>query len=193
MTDKKSTRKLYSQIRNSISESDKASFDERILTRFINSELYIKSDLLLIYVSVNSETDTTRIIEHALNNNKRVAVPVCIDKEMNFYEIKDISDLKVGKFGIPTVDAVINLKISDFSNALCVVPGICFDVYGNRIGYGGGYYDRFLSRNPVKTVGFTYERCICNQISSEPFDIPVNYVLTENKLRNSKMQGGFYI
>jgi len=186
MINKKSIRKLYLQIRNSISQSEKALFDERIFVRFINSKLYKTSDLLLIYVSVGSETDTEKIIKYALKDNKRVAVPVCIGEKMDFYELKSFSELKTGKFGIPTVDCGNNLKVSDLNNAICVVPAVCFDLHGNRIGYGGGYYDRFLSHNQVKTVGFIYERCLCFQISNEKFDIPVNYILTENKLRNSR-------
>ena len=165
MMDKKSARKLYSKIRNSVSVTEKTEWDRCILTRFINSSLYLNCDLLLIYVSFGSEVGTKEIIEHALNCKKRVAVPFCNEKEMVFYEISSLSDLKIGKFGIPTVENGNNLFVTDFTNALCVVPGMCFDFKGNRIGYGGGYYDRFLSKNRVITVGLTYERCICNQIN----------------------------
>lgn len=188
--DKKEQRKLYRKIRNSISETEQICFSEKIFSQLINSSFYKSAETVLVYVSVGSEVYTLNIIEHSLNNNKKVAVPVCNDNEMMFYEITSSDDLHEGKFGIPTVDVTKSIKVTDFRNCLCIVPALCFDFNGYRIGYGGGYYDRFLSEYRVKTVGLCYERCICDNISIDEFDYPVDYIITENKLRNSGTKGG---
>lgn len=185
---KKKIRSLYKNIRKYLSQCEKTDFDTRIFTTFINSDVYKSAEQIIIYVSVGKEVDTLNIIEYSLNNNKRVAIPVCIDKNMYFYEIHSLSELMPGRFGIPAVDIHISTEITDFEKAVCVVPGICFDSFGNRIGYGGGYYDRFLSVHSVKTVGLCYERCICSKLPEEKFDKQVNYILSEKGLRNSKYE-----
>ncbi len=179
---KKIARRLYKNIRNRINCFEKTEFDKRIFSCFINSCFIMKYDLFLIYISVGSEVDTIHIINYLLNNHKRVAIPVCNENKMDFYEINNLNELNSGKFGIPTVDSGNNQIISNFENSLCVVPAVCFDIQGNRIGYGGGYYDRFLSANKVDTVGLCYERCLCTQIDIKEFDVSVDYVLTENRL-----------
>lgn len=188
--DKKDYRNLYRKIRNSVSEKEKRCFSERIFARLINSSVYDSAETVLVYVSVGSEAETLNIIEYSLHNNKKVAVPVCIEKEMFFYEIGSLSDLQSGRFGIPTVDLSKSKRIDNFENSICVVPALCFDKYGFRIGYGGGYYDRFLAEHNVITLGITYERCLTEKIPVDKYDLPVDYILTENKLRNSGIKGG---
>ena len=184
--DKKSLRKLYKNIRKSVSLSEKQIFDKRILTYLVNSDIYKSSDLILTYISFNDEADTLGFIKYALKNNKRIAVPVCENKDMHFCEIRSLNDLVEGKFGIPTVDSANNIPVKLTDNALCIVPAVCFDKSGNRIGYGGGYYDRFLSKNDIKSIGICYERCLCECINKDIFDISVDYILTEKQFRNSK-------
>ncbi len=180
MIKKKENRKHYKIIRKSITKEEKRCFDRRIFTFFINSVLYKKADKLLIYVSVNGEVDTLDIISRALSDGKKVAVPYCSGKEMKFLVINSPDDLSEGEFGIPTADPERCEFVSDFNNTLCIVPGLSFDVKGNRLGYGGGFYDRFLCAHPVDTVGLCYERCLSESVPTEKFDIKINYVLTEN-------------
>lgn len=184
--DKKSLRKLYRKIRKSISHIQKSDFDKRIFTSLINSDLFKSSDLILVYVSVSDEADTLNLIEYSLNNNKRIAVPVCENKNMYFSEIHSLNELSEGEYGIPTVKNGNNIPVKLTADTLCVVPGLCFDKSGCRIGYGGGYYDRFLSSNKIKAVGLCYERCLCNSINPDTYDVSVDYILTENYFRNSK-------
>ena len=186
MTDKKETRDLYLKIRNTISEKEKIEFDEIIFTKFINSSFFYSFDTFLIYISVNNEVETSRIIRYLFENNKKVAVPHCIGKEMFFCYINSTDDLIEGKFGIPSVDIRNSKKVSDFNRTLCIVPGISFDNKGNRLGYGGGYYDRFLSANKLPTLGLCYERCISSNIPSNNYDVKIDSVLTEIRLRNHK-------
>lgn len=187
MTNKQISRKFYKLIRASLTDSEKEFFDSRIIFSLINSRLYRESNLILTYVSFGSEINTLPLIEHALKNGKRIAVPKCIDNNMCFCEIHGTNDLVSGKFGILSVKEDNTDYIFDFSSALCVVPGLSFDSNGNRIGYGGGYYDRFLCDKNITSVGLTYERCISRIIPTEEFDIPVDYVITESSLK----KGGF--
>ncbi len=184
--DKNDLRKFYTQFRNGINRSDKISADRSIFTYFINSRYFSDFGMFLCYVSFRSEADTHEIIRFLLNNKKRVAVPVCEDKQMRFFEIRSLSDLQPGRFGIlipKPDDADI---VTDFSNALCLVPALAFDYNGNRLGYGGGYYDRFLSENKIQTLGFAYGNCLCRHIPSEDFDVKISTVLTENGFRKFK-------
>lgn len=188
MTDKTALRKLYKSVRNSFNNYEKSLIDEKIFTQFINSDLYKNSISLLIYVSSKGETDTFNIINYALANGKSVAVPYCEDEMMIFYNINSLDDLREGAFGIPEPDPKKCTAVCDFSDAVCIVPALSFDFFGNRLGYGGGYYDRFLSENSVITVGLCRERSLCPCLPSEEHDIAIDYILTENGLRNSKKE-----
>lgn len=183
---KKEKRDLYLKIRGSLCESEKREFDKRIFISFINSFFFNSFETFLVYISVGSEVSTAEIIKYLLDNNKKVAVPYCYEKNMDFYFINSTDDLVTGKFGIPSVNIEISNKVEDFSDALCIVPGVSFDNNGNRLGYGGGYYDRFLSEHNPATLGLSYERCICDFLPSELFDKKIDYVLTETFLRNNK-------
>lgn len=151
----------------------------------INSKFYKSADLLLTYVSVGSEADTRKLIEYSIKKGKQVAVPFCKGKEMQFYEINGLDELIEGEFGIPSVNMGYTLPVNNFENALCIVPGLCFDLYGNRIGYGGGFYDRFLEKHKVPTAALTYERCICSKIPSDSFDVRINRIITENYIKET--------
>ena len=192
INDKNKLRAFYKSVRNSVDSSQKNESDRRILTWLINFDIYLNSAFILIYVSFGSEVDTKALIEYSLGFGKRLAVPHCENNEMNFYEISSLNELVIGKFGIPTVTTGNNLPVDCFDGALCVVPGLCFDLYGNRIGYGGGFYDRFLEKHHIPTVGLTYEKCICNQIPYEEYDIKIDVIITENYFRNSEKGGSTY-
>lgn len=179
-------RRLYRSVRKSITKNEKSDFDKRIFIRLINSALYRNSDCILIYVSVNDEADTSDIIKYALDDGKIVAVPYCVGDKMDFLIISSLKDLSDGEFGIPTANPEKCSLVTDFKNTLCIVPGLSFDRFGNRLGYGGGYYDRFLSDKYLVTVGITYERCLSEFLQSEKHDVIIDYILTEKCLRNSK-------
>lgn len=177
---KKQLRIQYKSVRNSISATDKSNSDQVIFRNFVSSPFFKDSDLYLCYVSVGSEVETVKIIDSLLANSKRVGVPYCEGKEMHFYEINSIDELVSGAYGIPTADVKKAKRISDFSNTLCIVPALSFDKKGFRLGYGGGYYDRFLSLHSVDTLGLCYECCYAESLPAEPHDIKIRCVLTEN-------------
>ncbi len=186
MNNKKELRDFYLGIRNCISDSEKIRFDRMIFTSFINSHFFNNYDTFLVYISFNSEVGTSALIQYLLEHKKKVAVPFCCGKIMDFYFINSADELVEGKFGIPSVDINKAEKAESFDNTLCIVPAVSFDNNGNRLGYGGGYYDRFLSKNNIPTVGLCYQRCISNIIPAEDNDIAIDYILTEAQLWNHK-------
>lgn len=184
MNTKKDFRDFYFKIRKCINDSERQEFDRCIFVSFVNSNFFKNFEIFLIYISFNNEVQTLDLIRFMLDNNKKVAVPFCNDKTMDFYFINSFDELVDGKYGIRSVDVEKSVKVVNFDNALCIVPAVSFDNNGNRLGYGGGYYDRFLSENKIPSVGFCYQRCICDKLPTEQTDIKINFVLTENQLWN---------
>lgn len=182
---KNTLRSVYKSVRNGIEEQLKVNYDYRIFTLLVNSDIFKNADLILTYVSVGSEADTRRLIDYSIKKGKHVAIPFCKGKEMFFYEIGGLDELTEGKFGIPTVNTGYTLPVDSFHNALCIVPGLCFDLTGNRIGYGGGFYDRFLDKHKVPTVALAYERCICSKIPNDAFDVKTDNIITENYIKET--------
>ncbi len=174
---------LYSGIRAGIDKKSKSDYEKSITSRLINSENYKSCDTVLIYVSFSDEPDTSNLIKYSLQNGKSVAVPVWKNGVMNFYFIKSEENLTENIGRIKTVDINESEKCESFGNCVCIVPALSFDMQGNRLGFGGGYYDRFLAEHKeIFSIGLCFERCLCsNALPAEPHDIKVNAVITENR------------
>lgn len=186
-SEKKEQRKFYKQIRNSILPEVKRNCDKRIADNF-KSLIKAKSsdcNLFLVYVSSENETDTSEIINYLLCSGKHVAVPYCHQTEniMFFREINSFNDLKPGRFGISEpISDCREVSAAEISTAVCVVPGICFDRYGYRIGYGRGFYDRFLSNyKPKLKIGLCYDKLLIDKIAGDIYDVNVDYIITESE------------
>lgn len=178
--------------RASLSPDEKEELDAEIFRRLIATYQYKNCDTVMIYASTAIEVDTFRIIEHALMTGRRVALPRCIKgtREMVFHYITDLSQLKTGSFGVlePTED----LPVADTpENALMVVPALSLDSYGYRLGYGGGYYDRYLSASKSESIGICYSENYCYRLYHGRYDVPLGAVLTEKFVRRiSKRRTG---
>lgn len=172
-------RQIYKDKRKSI--DDKQFRDNAIIENLLKSEMFIDARTVYCYVSVDNEISTDAIINTALNLGKTVAVPYCVDNNgfMEFYRINSISDLKSGSFGIREPDISICDKCSEYENALCIVPALCFDKAGNRIGYGKGYYDRFLEKFTSVSIGLCYNDNVLDFIPANDYDMQVDYIITE--------------
>ena len=182
MINKSELRKHYAKLRNSLDISHRRGIDGLIANNLINSELYRQSDTLLIYVSVGNEIETKDIILNSLSDGKKVAVPFCTKNKMYFYEISSLDDLSEIQFGIPTVDINCAKKVILTENTLCIVPAYAFDFSGFRLGYGGGYYDRFLADNKLLTVGLCRKQFLVESLPREEHDIRVKNIVTEDKI-----------
>ena len=116
------------------------------------------------------------MLEQALADGKRVAVPKVYGEEMKFIYLTDLSQVSAGYAGIP--EPISDGPVADDETALVLMPGLVFDPQGHRIGYGGGFYDKFLSREPRHpTVALCYDFQMVDQLETERFDIPVDLVL----------------
>ena len=146
---------------------------------------YCLNDTILIYVSTALEVDTRRIMIQAWEDGKTVAVPYCIPgtREMEFYRIKSFDDLHDGAFGVQEPTPREENRVSDLSRGLCVIPALCYDDKGYRLGYGKGYYDRFLARFGGQRVGLCYRDCLCHTLPHGRFDRAVEVVVTEDGIR----------
>ena len=135
---------------------------------------YVSSPLL--------EVDTVQLIEYLLSENIDVAVPKCTDNKgnMQFYFIRNFDCLAVGAYGISEPDSNLCRRAYPGIEALCIVPGLSFDKSGRRMGFGMGYYDRFLGGFKGISVGLCYECCMRDEIPHEDHDALMDYVITEN-------------
>ena len=181
-------RNKYRELRKNMSPTVKARADNLIYEKLIRTWQYRKHDILFTYVSTPIEVDTRKIIETALNDGKRVAVPRCIGgtHEMDFYFINSLDDLEPGTFGVLEPITEKCLKVTRFKEGLCIVPALSFDLNGYRLGYGGGYYDRFLAKFSGDTVGICYSSCIRREMIKGRYDRPVSLVITDKFIRKTK-------
>lgn len=149
---------------------------------------YRFSRQILVYVSTPIEVDTHRIIAQALADGKRVAVPRCVPdtRNMEFYYIESMDDLSPGSFGVLEPQADPTRLVSDFSNAMCLIPAFSYDFAGYRLGYGKGYYDRFLAGFDGHMVGLCYASCVRRYLPHGRFDRSVHLLVTETYIRRTK-------
>lgn len=164
-----------------LSAEEKARLDKAVADKLFALSAYRNARTLLCYVSTEIEVDTRAILAHALSVGKTVAVPRCIanSREMDFYILPDLSALLRGAYGILEPAPARCEKLTDLSTGLCIVPALSYDKSGYRLGFGKGYYDRFLSRFSGQTVGLAYENCFVQSLPHDAFDRRVDVVLTE--------------
>lgn len=179
---KETLRKSMQEKLSELSKKERESISKKLQEKLFQSELWKKADSIGIYLSFGTEWDTREIIKQAWNMNKKIAIPKTIPskKEMNFYQINDYSEVEKGHMGIeePIVEKAqyVNKKEID----LLIVPGLIFSEKGYRIGFGGGYYDRFLADFIHPTLSLVWSNQLVESIPINQYDLPVQYILTEN-------------
>ncbi len=180
-------RKIKTELRNQFKDRrrkmpyiNKAEKDFFIFNRIISTKEFIDSDLVLTFVSTDIEVNTRSIINYALNQGKKVAVPKCFpDSHMEFYYINSIDELSVGCFSVLEPSMNDNNIVVDFYSSVCIVPGLGFDMEGYRLGYGKGYYDRYLSRYTNNMIGICYSSCLKNTLPHGRYDRKINILITD--------------
>ena len=185
MQDKPAIRKELLRRRDQIPPEVRKAKNRMILERLLSLEEFKNAGTVFFYASFRTEFDTTELIKTSLAAGKRAVLPK-VDREKQelvLYEIKDFSELGPGYMGIPeptSPETPVNINDVD----LVIIPGAGFDSMGNRIGYGGGYYDRLLSgmEKNVPIVAPAYEEQIIDSIPSEPHDIKVQMIVTDRQL-----------
>lgn len=143
---------------------------------FAASQAYKAAKTIYGYLPYNQEVRTVPMLERALRDGKRVAVPKVYGDEMKFIYMTDLSRVETGYAGIP--EPVADEPVADDPTALVLMPGLAFDPQGHRIGYGGGFYDKFLAAEPEHpTLALCYDFQMLPAIETEAYDIPVDCVL----------------
>lgn len=149
---------------------------------------YRYSDVLLMYVPTRREIDVLPIARHALENGKRIAFPCCDTKNhtMEFRLVSSLDQLTVtGSFGIlePSDECLVFTQDKAAGNAVCLVPAIVYDKKGYRLGYGKGFYDRYLPSFIGTKVGFVYSDFIIGSVPRGRYDLSVDVLVTEKGVR----------
>ena len=182
---KQELRNTYKKIREEVPNKNIKS--EKIASSLLSSNICQKANTVCIYVNMLNEVNTTNIIEYLLKNNKIVGVPVIKNDIVEFYKINSLDELtNTANFGIkeplPSPALLINKKDID----LIIVPGVCFDLENNRLGFGKGYYDKYLIDLPTKAmkIGICFEKQIIKNalLPIEEHDIKMDYLFTENQV-----------
>lgn len=178
---KQNLRKKYRDIRKNMKPEIKGNYDKLILDKMINFNKYQKAKTLLCFVSTDIEVDTRKLINHALDNGKKVAVPKCLDKNgnMEFFLINSLDELKEDSFGLLEPDENTAVMLENYMDSICILPGFAFDNQGYRIGFGKGFYDRFLQKYTGIKVGVCYNNCLANTLPHGRFDISADYLVTQ--------------
>lgn len=147
---------------------------------FINSKFYLNSDVLLLYASINSEPDTFYLIDKALNDRKTVYLPKVNGETMSFHKINSLKDLSKGCFGIKEP---INGLVFNSQTAACIVPGLAFDKKGCRLGYGKGYYDKYLVDKPdIVKIGFCAGCGLADEVPAESNDVFMDCIIVDDEI-----------
>lgn len=188
---KKDLRRQALALREQLSASYRAEADAAIFQIVTESALYREAPIVFTYASVGTEVDTHAIINRSLEAGKVVALPRCVrgTRTMAWHRIASLDDLEPGFCGLdePVDDDATLLDPARVPiTSLALVPGLLFDDAGYRLGYGGGYYDRFLAEFPGVSLGLVRERQRVESLEAlgarEAFDVPVSWLATEKGL-----------
>lgn len=171
MKEKNDLRNKYLEIRKNLVDKDKKSFV--IFDKIIKDKDYINAKVIGLYKSLSSEVNTDKLLEYSLEVGKVVLLPRVVENEIKFYRYNLNDSLEKSKFGVLEPLESSN----DYSIDLVIVPGVAFTIDGNRLGFGKGYYDRFLANKNIKTIGICFKEQICDYIPVNENDIKINKII----------------
>lgn len=181
MKTKSQLRSFYKEIRAKFSPEYKCKLDIEIAEKLFSLDEYKKCKTILAFVSKDIEVSTEAIITKAFSDGKTVAVPRCDAQRntMTFCIIKSRDDLRAGYYGIPEPKDTCD-ELKSFDSSICLVPALAYDKKLFRVGFGKGFYDRFLNDYSGVSVGVCYSDCITEQLPCDEFDRPVDILITDN-------------
>lgn len=189
MDENKAKEEIRGNLRSSrkgIPQSIFLQYSKTIIDHFYDQEEYQNANTIHCYVSMNErrEVNTQPLIREMLSNNKGVVVPVTQfeDQSLQHIKLNAFSDLETNKWGVLEPRRGEEYQTSDID--LVIVPMVGGDEHAHRIGYGGGFYDRFLQNIRVRTIGFCFEQNIVSSLPTEPFDVPLDKIITEERIIN---------
>jgi 5-formyltetrahydrofolate cyclo-ligase len=185
MTDKKHIRKTILTIRNALSHQHIESMSRRIREKFIRLDETADCAVLMAFLNFGTEVITDILIEWAWREGKRVVVPLCQPETKRLFlsEIKSFDEVEPGHFGVREPRKHLLKPVEKSQVDLILVPAVAFDRRGYRVGYGGGYYDRFLLDidKAVPKIGLVFACQIIGEVPADRYDLPVDKILTEEE------------
>lgn len=180
---KKELRDAVLKARALMSPNERVTLSRTIFSKITSTSLFSDAETVFAYVSFDGEVVTREFIEFCLKSGKRVAVPRISGGRMEFYFISSWDDVKEGTFHVPEPLPHLESVGDSCEYALMIMPGVVFDISCSRIGYGGGYYDRYLAvHTNHRTVAVAYDVSVYPSIPSGPNDIKPETIVTETRI-----------
>ena len=177
MESKKILRKKFLEMRRAVPVAERDRISHELIKKFLATEFYRGAKILMAYASTPDEIQLNELFAACFADKKILAIPFIIGKgEMQAVEVPSLDALEVGDFGILTVKS--GKFIAPAQIDCVIVPGAAFDKNFNRLGLGGGYYDRFLPKTDAKKVAFAYDFQLVESLPTEPHDAKIDAILT---------------
>ncbi len=187
--EKKTIREEILGNKEEIDKNTLNSYSDSIINTLYNTEYYKSAKTIMTFISFGAEVDTHNFIKTSIANGKRIVVPITIPKTkgLKLSEVLNFDELEIGFYDILTPKEEFIRYVDPSEVDLIIVPGVAFDREGYRIGYGGGYYDRFLADlDHVTKISLAFDMQIIEKIPRDHYDIPVNYIITEKEIIKCK-------
>lgn len=183
---KQELRNQWRKTRDGIPAETRGRMSEKITENLLKHPL-LEAERVFLYLSFRSEPETEKLLTGLLQRGTRVAVPLCEPKTHNMkaVEITRLEDLEVGHYGTmePRSDLIEKGSLQIWSKAevqVILVPGLVFDRHGFRLGYGGGYYDRYLEGFSGCSIGLAFSNCVIPDLGFTAPDRAVDMIMTEH-------------
>ena len=179
---KEEIRKKYIEIRKKI--KNKKDKSNKIFNEIIKQEEFKSSKIIAIYKNLESEVDTNELIKYCLINKKTVVLPRVVNSDLKFYRINGLKDdFEKSKFGVEEPKDEKKNIIREEDIDLVIVPGVCFDLYKNRLGFGKGYYDRLLGKFIIKNIAICFEEQLLLDkiLPVTDSDIKIQKIITDKR------------
>lgn len=180
---KKTIRQQYKSLRDNLSPQEIKENSEAVLKFLTSSSLWQKAQRIMCYLAIGSEVHTKAIIVKAWEEKKEIVIPVCTENAIILPSLlRSFADLEPRTMGILEPRDGTSKEVDPHTIDLCLIPGIAFDHQGNRLGFGAGYYDRFLPllKNSTPKVALAHQvQVSIETLPTNPYDIPADYICTE--------------
>lgn len=186
-TAKNQLRKQYKQIRAQLTTEQVQQNSNRIAAHLFNTPFWKNSKTVMLYLSFQNEVLTDEIYQRGWLEGKTMLTPICSPQNgiMHMSVLSSFEQLTLNRYGIRELPAHLQQMIAPDTIDLCLIPGIAFDRYGNRLGFGSGYYDRYLTKvnTNAPRIALAHSCQIFDGIlPTDQYDLPMQYMLTEHGL-----------
>lgn len=179
--EKREAREKYSALRDAVDIEQKKEYDRMICEKVVSLSSYRYADAVLLYYPARSEIDTSLIFEDAVRKGKKTAYPVCVGEGVMEYRfVEGPNDFVKGSFGLMEPrEGLQRFDKNARMNCVCIVPAIVFDRRGYRLGYGKGFYDRYLQDMKGTKLGLCYSFLVADSVPTGRYDLKIDTLVTE--------------